>query len=161
MSQSLYQQYKNVFNNAVEATINSKGIIRSAIEATKKNYLVGQLKNWSSRTLILYFPDRLLYCYFFWLILLWESKQYTHQHNRQTGGGILQSPGNSGAVYQGRQECHQVDTAVMLQALQQRNSPLASCPGLQPRQLHADFSPTFRWCQKIDWWLGLRWNNRR
>jgi len=36
MSQSLYQQYKNVFNNAVEATINSKGIIRSAIEATKK-----------------------------------------------------------------------------------------------------------------------------
>jgi PAS domain S-box-containing protein len=38
MSQSLDQQYKNVFDNAVEAmvTINSKGVIQSANEAINK-----------------------------------------------------------------------------------------------------------------------------
>ena len=41
-------------------------------------------------------------------------------------------------MHQGRQERDQMDAAVVSQVPRQRRPAAASCPGLQPRQLHAD-----------------------
>jgi hypothetical protein len=57
---------------------------------------------------------------------------------RRAGGGLLQSTRESGAVHQGGQERHQVDTAVMSEVPRQRGPAPASRPGLQSGQLHAD-----------------------
>jgi hypothetical protein len=54
------------------------------------------------------------------------------------------SAGQGGAIHQGRQERDQMDAAVVPQVPRQRGSTPASRPGLQPRQLHADFGSARR-----------------
>ncbi len=55
----------------------------------------------------------------------------------RTCSRLLQSARHGGAAYQGRQERHQVDAAVMPQVPQQRGSASASRTGVQSGQLHA------------------------
>ncbi len=51
---------------------------------------------------------------------------------------LLQPPRHLRAVHQGGQGRDQVDPAVMPLLCRQRHPPSAPCPGLQPRQFHAD-----------------------
>ncbi len=71
------------------------------------------------------------------------SPRRLHRHQpvavHRTGCRLLQSPGYCGTMDQGRQERHHMDAAVMSEVPHQRGAAPASCPGLQSRQLHADF----------------------
>ena len=75
-----------------------------------------------------------------------------HRHQpvaaSRTGGGLLQSTRQGGAIHQGRQERDQMDAAVMQQVPRQRRSAAASRPGLNL----ANFMRTLALPKEVEHW---------